>query len=1075
MLHNVVCLLKYLRTRQNFCVCMSKKTGEKCHFSRSMLASQETEMFQVEKMTTKRELYEILKDLSSEELEDFNLDVELEEGVQLLSKLHPKGTKAEEVVELMMEKYSEESVELTKNALRKENRTRLVKRLSDSRAGSKEKHSETDTKQLPSLIQRVEMITSDIEALMDVLADLTEEEIGYFRNILKHKSIKRNKSCVSWGQLLQTDTHRVFVGGHQETVFLMIMTCGQLSVETTRGILKKMKRTDLLQRLTDTRSRLKKKESDEQCSALIQKVATMVAVQELLLETLHCLSGRELSEFKEFLKQIVSKQGLKAISLYMRIDKGDGEKIVDLMMETYGQQSVELTREVLEEMNRTDLVQMLSESSSALKEKHFVDQHQPKSSAAAVKEDAEFVLLQTLRGLSLKELEKFRFLLQFTYFQRSLPQIQTEPAHQLKELVDLMVKNQHPVEVTKEVLMDMNRSDLAERLSGLGSGLKGESQPGRLQRKPSSLNWTVFKTLRGLSSGEFELFKLIVQQTAPRKGPIGVMKYRISSAGRTSMAKLMVKIHGQQCVKVTADVLKKMKRTDLAGKLSGTGSRLKAQKKHQSQRLQRTSTLTADHEQLLETPEKISPGELEKFKQVLQETKLRGLPKIPGRSMETADKAETRRLMVENYGQQSVEVMKDVLEMMKRMDLVEKLSESSSGSQGPSGSLEPEACGGSTTDSSPWTKMEPGVNSSRGDESPTYSLQSETGNYECSVSGLRWVCEEEVSFQYHFRSWEGHMDRMESIKYMPAGPLIDIKVITGRLNEVYLPHWICTDECGDVVENVSEVTPSHVKLSEPVFSPRGVLIRAGFTVKIRCCVLIYYKPNTPFLKLRVYLIPCDPALQQTVNQAESLEGFKTIKNPRPDRALRLKQGFSLTADMKTAEINPQEITLGYDNQDKIFYQVFIEKPNRKFQLALFYSRKDVYSKQVWTCDIREDDLQNPASVDKPSVDDQLSAQMQRLTNSMQAVKISTTDRERLLKILEDLTQEEFKKFKWYLQDRGVLAGLTGISRSELENKDMLELVDLMLGTYRKHCMELTRRVLKAMNRNDLVEKLSDIS
>ncbi len=35
------------------------------------------------------------------------------------------------------------------------------------------------------------------------------------------------------------------------------------------------------------------------------------------------------------------------------------------------------------------------------------------------------------------------------------------------------------------------------------------------------------------------------------------------------------------------------------------------------------------------------------------------------------------------------------------------------------------------------------------------------------------------------------MERMERMKYMPAGPLIDITVIAGKFDEVYLPHWIC--------------------------------------------------------------------------------------------------------------------------------------------------------------------------------------------------------------------------------------------------------------------------------------------
>lgn len=76
---------------------------------------------------------------------------------------------------------------------------------------------------------------------------------------------------------------------------------------------------------------------------------------------------------------------------------------------------------------------------------------------------------------------------------------------------------------------------------------------------------------------------------------------------------------------------------------------------------------------------------------------------------------------------------------------------------------------------------------------PRLSLQSEAGRFECSVSDLRWVCKEQVSFKYRLCSWEDHMERMESIEYMPAGPLIDITVIAGKLFEVYLPHWICID------------------------------------------------------------------------------------------------------------------------------------------------------------------------------------------------------------------------------------------------------------------------------------------
>ena len=74
------------------------------------------------------------------------------------------------------------------------------------------------------------------------------------------------------------------------------------------------------------------------------------------------------------------------------------------------------------------------------------------------------------------------------------------------------------------------------------------------------------------------------------------------------------------------------------------------------------------------------------------------------------------------------------------------------------------------------------------------SLQSEAGQYECSVSALRWVCKEKVSFTYQFRSWEEHLKRPLCKDYMQAGPLMDISVTSGNIEELHLPHWISIGE-----------------------------------------------------------------------------------------------------------------------------------------------------------------------------------------------------------------------------------------------------------------------------------------
>ncbi|KAL7395357.1 hypothetical protein ABVT39_015098 [Epinephelus coioides] len=267
-----------------------------------------------------------------------------------------------------------------------------------------------------------------------------------------------------------------------------------------------------------------------------------------------------------------------------------------------------------------------------------------------------------------------------------------------------------------------------------------------------------------------------------------------------------------------------------------------------------------------------------------------------------------------------------------------------------------------------WIKLEPEVNCVDADDAPVYSLQSEAGAFECSVSGLRWVCKEKVSFKYQFCSWEGHADRLETMWYIPGGPLLDITVIAGKIDEAHLPHWICTedsptgldkfavlhiDTCGDIVEQVSEVTSSHVKLSQPAFSPRGVLMRAGFSVKIHCKVLIYKTTKTS-LTLHVYVIPCDPALEEKIQNKELSSGCRVIQKPYPEKSLKMRDYFILTADMDTAEIYPKTLKLIYEWCDPNFFEVFIDDPDSNFELGLRHET----SGQVWTCAMRKDDYQN---------------------------------------------------------------------------------------------------------------------
>lgn len=102
--------------------------------------------------------------------------------------------------------------------------------------------------------------------------------------------------------------------------------------------------------------------------------------------------------------------------------------------------------------------------------------------------------------------------------------------------------------------------------------------------------------------------------------------------------------------------------------------------------------------------------------------------------------------------------------------------------------------------------------------------------------------------------------------------------MTNTRSVLNLGHVLCADESpaildrfavlhidtsGDVVEKPAEVTPTHVMLLEPDFSPRGVLMKMGFPVRFQCRVLIF-KTYKEFLTLHVYLIPRDTALKEVI-------------------------------------------------------------------------------------------------------------------------------------------------------------------------------------------------------------------
>ncbi|MED6259282.1 hypothetical protein ATANTOWER_020223, partial [Ataeniobius toweri] len=80
---------------------------------------------------------------------------------------------------------------------------------------------------------------------------------------------------------------------------------------------------------------------------------------------------------------------------------------------------------------------------------------------------------------------------------------------------------------------------------------------------------------------------------------------------------------------------------------------------------------------------------------------------------------------------------------------------------------------------------------------------------------------------------------------------------------------------------------------------------------------------------------------------------------------------------------------------------------------------------------------------------------------------------KLFNILKDLKDENFKNFKWYLEDES-LDSSSPIQKAELENADRQDVVELVVHRFGcEGALKVTEKVLKDIGMNNLVEELQN--
>ncbi|XP_067296602.1 NACHT, LRR and PYD domains-containing protein 1 homolog isoform X3 [Pseudorasbora parva] len=368
-------------------------------------------------------------------------------------------------------------------------------------------------------------------------------------------------------------------------------------------------------------------------------------------------------------------------------------------------------------------------------------------------------------------------------------------------------------------------------------------------------------------------------------------------------------------------------------------------------------------------------------------------------------------------------------------------------------------------DSDQWVQIEPSACTDEGGSK--FSVSTDPGRYECVRTRIRWVCDCNVTLQY--RTVDGHFlnTELERLQSHRIAPVMDVTVISGKLEEVHLPHYACLGESDpslkDAVKLLTvqeegittepvQLTRFHAKIVQPSFSLKTLIISRIMRWYEHCDLLIYMPYKTC---LHVYIFPFDESEEKKIKMEEI--SSQQINHPKPDRPFRMKKPHILAIrDVPGATIQPEDgITFRRETPPNFF------KVNTLLENAIqMILTRGEDKKEVWTAKILKDDLDRIHAKRNETLLNCEAEVIQR--RNMASVK------ELLVKSLKHLTTADLKEFQWHLKNN------EHIPASEMENTDVLQTVDKMVARFGpEEAVKITVDMLRKMNQNNLAEELEN--
>ncbi|XDV16687.1 hypothetical protein PO909_016289 [Leuciscus waleckii] len=266
-------------------------------------------------------------------------------------------------------------------------------------------------------------------------------------------------------------------------------------------------------------------------------------------------------------------------------------------------------------------------------------------------------------------------------------------------------------------------------------------------------------------------------------------------------------------------------------------------------------------------------------------------------------------------------------------------------------------------DSDQWLQIEPSACTDEGGSK--FRVSTDPGRYECVRTRMRWVCDCVVSLQYGTVDGLFLNAELERLQCNRIAPVTDVTVISGKLEEVHLPHYACLGESDPSLKDAVEVlkvkdegittepvqlTRFHAKIVQPSFSIITLIISWIMRVEEHCDLLLYMYSKDPLI-LHLYLFPFDDRAKEKVEKKE--KSSYSILYPTPDRPFRMNMPHTL--DVPGAFIRPIEGITFTRKTPPNFFKVKTCLEN-DLQITLI---REEDKEEVWTTTIEKDELIHP--------------------------------------------------------------------------------------------------------------------